>query len=1829
MIAHRRQRSWRTLSCCAAVFALFAAHAQYHSYNVPSAADCILQDYRSPNVPPGIYDAIHEENVSSSDSGSGYFYGGMVHDPSNRRTLVQYVCWPASGGFAPYSQQIPIFAGTNMVGFAQIGEGSSCAIKGYWPLFTTNLWSRFAVRYWQPADGTPHLGYQGIWMKEPASGNWYHLGTFLYPFAVTGVSGMSGWQENFSGYSGVYVVDHGPGYYHKNGAWRQANQVSFTSRGYCTLIDTNSAARSEVANPALTNNVPITLTLSGQPASPLFDPIVVTSASASVYGAQLLVQWQMPDSSSPQLGHTIEVFANSGYSGSPAVTFVDREPETRQKLLNIAGVSTPYVRLTISDIFFRTNAPILITPSTATLTTATNVNGTVSGLAYQYYEASSGNWTNLPNFSSLAPARKGAVGFPDATPRKRRINYGFSYAGYFTAPADGLYAFTLHSGDGSVLTIDGTTVIAFDGLHDSSQSKRGGIALAAGPHAFALQFFKGAANAANNTAYTDGLGLAYEGPGIALADAPATAFSRLPAGGEPAITMSSPTNNATLLNSSPGLSATVLTNGAPVYSVQFWLTDFYSYYARPNRGVDYFVGLAGGAPSLFNAMLWTAPSNLVRARLVYNGTNTVDSAPVAIATTNASFGAWYWSPLEMHNYPSGAAIQGGALALMGDGMNLMSRRVTGDCTLVARLAGLVANTAGPEGIAPGSDWRAGIILRGTTNATLGEPLGNGSSTRFAAVFSSVGGGTYFEDDTMRGGNGDANRWSDSVGGGNKWYKLQRLGDVFLSSVSMDGVNWTQVNSITLSNFGATIHAGIFIHAVQSMNPNIHQASFDSFSLIGTNVLGGASVTISPQTNAVIGGLPATFSASIIGPAPTGYQWQFNGTNLPNATNASLTIPSATTNDVGVYTVIASGVTSAPAALLLSLPAGSGVWTNLAGGSWAVANNWDGGRIAGGVDAVADFSTLNLNAGPTVSLNGARTSGTLVFDDLNPTTKHNWTLNTGSGGPLTLAVSSGTPAVAVKSATNIISVVLAGTQGFTKIGAGHLTLSGASTITGTINVNAGRLEVQSKSGDTPYAIAQGATLRIGYSTGGGYANTGLTINGDGASATTGSYLAGGKTYNASGQIVLLTAPTTIRQYGSGYANLGTFDINGNGLWCSAAASGSASDPNVQMVSSGYGMSAQIDAGVNTATGDFTINGPLNVGSGGFYKRGAGSLVLKGAATTGNTALNVQGGSVICGANNCIGANAAVPISGGASLWLNGFNQTVASLSLASNGFLSFDGTNTLTVSSPPGVAGTLQMTINKGATAACSRLVLPSGTLTNAGTLRVISQSTGTLAGGDTFVLFSAPRLAGAFTNLSLPPLPVGLAWDTNNLPSNGTLTVTFAPPVLNLIRPAVTNANIPAGVGLVLEATAFSLRDPTNMTLTWSKVSGPGTVTFGNASTTNTTALFSTNGAYALQLTATDGPLFSNLILTVNYGVVPNPWSSAVIGTLPAAAGYTLSNGVFNLAAGGAGIQSTATDDDFFFVCTAISNDVQITARVVSVQNVSGSSSRAGVMIREGATRNAREAFMGVTSVSAGRFIWRASTGGTSANTSITTLGQPYWVRLVRSNATFTASTAPDVTGAPAAWTSRGSQTITMSNLVLVGLGAASGSASATAAVVIDNVTLSPLPYNVGPFVSAGTNQITTNASLTLRGAASDDGLPNPPALLTSLWSQTTGPAGAVFANAALTNTSVTFPSSGAYALRVSADDAQVKTFNDVTFTVNLPLPPSPRIVGWRLLGGGNAQFQLLNSSVTNYTVLSSTNLLNWSSLLGGLCCSNGLYYLSDSTANNRPVCFYRLLWQP
>ncbi len=65
------------------------------------------------------------------------------------------------------------------------------------------------------------------------------------------------------------------------------------------------------------------------------------------------------------------------------------------------------------------------------------------------------------------------------------------------------------------------------------------------------------------------------------------------------------------------------------------------------------------------------------------------------------------------------------------------------------------------------------------------------------------------------------------------------------------------------------------------------------------------------------------------------------------------------------------------------------------------------------------------------------------------------------------------------------------------------------------------------------------------------------------------------------------------------------------------------------------------------------------------------------------------------------------------------------------------------------------------------------------------------------------------------------------------------------------------------------LPDPPALTTTWSQVSGPGTVTFGDVNAVDTTASFSTNSTYVLRLTAVDGALSTSSDVTITVNPAP------------------------------------------------------------------------------------------------------------------------------------------------------------------------------------------------------------------------------------------------------------------------------------------------------------------------------------------------------------------------
>jgi len=94
-----------------------------------------------------------------------------------------------------------------------------------------------------------------------------------------------------------------------------------------------------------------------------------------------------------------------------------------------------------------------------------------------------------------------------------------------------------------------------------------------------------------------------------------------------------------------------------------------------------------------------------------------------------------------------------------------------------------------------------------------------------------------------------------------------------------------------------------------------------------------------------------------------------------------------------------------------------------------------------------------------------------------------------------------------------------------------------------------------------------------------------------------------------------------------------------------------------------------------------------------------------------------------------------------------------------------------------------------------------------------------------------------------------------------------AAPVVPLVVNAGTNQTItlPASANLSGNASGSCLPGCTP-TVNWTMASGPGTVTFGNASLLSTTAAFSTAGTYDLKLSVTAGTASasSDVIVTVN-----------------------------------------------------------------------------------------------------------------------------------------------------------------------------------------------------------------------------------------------------------------------------------------------------------------------------------------------------------------------------
>jgi len=132
------------------------------------------------------------------------------------------------------------------------------------------------------------------------------------------------------------------------------------------------------------------------------------------------------------------------------------------------------------------------------------------------------------------------------------------------------------------------------------------------------------------------------------------------------------------------------------------------------------------------------------------------------------------------------------------------------------------------------------------------------------------------------------------------------------------------------------------------------------------------------------------------------------------------------------------------------------------------------------------------------------------------------------------------------------------------------------------------------------------------------------------------------------------------------------------------------------------------------------------------------------------------------------------------------------------------------SNSPSLHGAVVMEISKNGATLTNDQIQVFAPLTYGGSLTVSNQGPTALVIGDRFPLFSASSYAGGFTNLLLPPLPIGLGW-TNKLLVDGSIEV-VAGPQFTSINLAGTNL-IFAGTGGISNApyavlTATSVTTP-------------------------------------------------------------------------------------------------------------------------------------------------------------------------------------------------------------------------------------------------------------------------------------------------------------------------------------------------------------------------------------------------------------------------------------
>jgi autotransporter-associated beta strand protein len=781
-----------------------------------------------------------------------------------------------------------------------------------------------------------------------------------------------------------------------------------------------------------------------------------------------------------------------------------------------------------------------------------------------------------------------------------------------------------------------------------------------------------------------------------------------------------PTNETLALNPNFGIST-----GANVFDVSNPATALTLSSTLLNNG-----GASGITKVGPGTLIMSAASTYTGSTVVSNGTLQVDgSTGTSAITVNGSAAL------------AGSGNIGGAVTVQNNGLLLGT----------AVIKGAVSVQSGGT-LAPGSSSVGSLTVSNTltlaggstsvfriskTGGTLTNDLVKGMTGTASVTYGGTLRVTNITSDANTLGAGDSftlfTKTSGSYGGGFASYDLPPLD----AGLSWDKSQLTVNGTLTVVNYVAT--------------PTFNPPAGGYASALSVTITAEPGATIIYTTD---GSDPTTSGTRLSGASP------INGVAIPLDVNR--TLRAYATN---------SGFADSPVAAAAYQTLSKPTWITNSSGSWTAGSNWSNNVVADGVAVPSDFSTLTLVSNTTVTLDGARTVGSLVFADVGGA--YNWSLNPGTGGALTLDNGGNAPVITVSNEAATIGATLAGASGFVKAGAGILALMANNPLSGGVTVNSGTL-ILAQTNANNFGVANSP---IGSGT--------LTINSGALAQKTAHFQVSGVNNSGNTSHVAISGGTF--DFGAFQEYLRTVDLTGGTLTGTGAADHiiirAPADLNINSFASatpstidGLG-SGKLDLTfgnlvLNVADGaaatDLLITTAIseNTGAGSgaksLTKTGAGTLVLAGtntytgATTVSNGTLRVDG---------TLAAGSVVTVVPGATL---GGTGTVGGATTIAGTLAPGDSMGTLyfgsTLSFAP--SGVAEMQLGDGPT---GDKASAAGAVTYGGTLRLTWA--GTSPSGGTVDLFDGSSFSGAFTAMQLVNWPSAFRVSTNNLAVDGSIAI--------------------------------------------------------------------------------------------------------------------------------------------------------------------------------------------------------------------------------------------------------------------------------------------------------------------------------------------------------------------------------------------------------------------------------------------------------------------------